>query len=101
MRFTQAWIDLIMRCVTSFSYSVCINGRLSLSFRPSRGIQQRDLLSPFLFLIYNEGLSTLLRVGLRDRLLKGVQANRNGPRVSHLLFIDDSILFGEASVEEA
>ena len=35
-----------------------------------------------------------------DGLLNGIQASRNGPRVTHLFFADDSILFANAEKEE-
>lgn len=66
---------------------------------PSKGFRQRGLLIPFLFLISSEGLSSLMRLSMRDGLLRGVHVSRNDTRISHLLFVDDSILFGEAKIE--
>ncbi|KAA3487748.1 reverse transcriptase [Gossypium australe] len=67
------------------------------NFKPARGLRQGDPLSPFLFLICSEGLSSLMRLAKEEGLIKGARASRRGPEISHLLFADDCILFGEAT----
>ncbi|XP_040971314.1 uncharacterized protein [Gossypium hirsutum] len=97
MGFDQKWVDAIMECVTSVSYSVAINGQIGEKFFPSRGLRQGDPLSQFLFLVCGEGLSSLLRLAMNGSLLKEVKVCRRGPQISHLLFVDDCILFGDAT----
>ncbi|KAH1121340.1 hypothetical protein J1N35_004500 [Gossypium stocksii] len=97
MGFAEKWVELVMRCITTVSYTVTINGRRGEVFRPMRGLRQGDPLSPFMFLLCGEGLSSLIRLALKNGLVKGIKASRRGPAISHLLFADDCILFGEAT----
>ena len=61
MGFCQQWIDLIMKCVKSTSFSFLINGTPEDHIISSRGIQQGDPISLYLFLFCSEGLSGLLK----------------------------------------
>jgi exonuclease III len=96
--FSIEWIRLIMMCISSVSYSVLINGKQYGHFGATRGIRQGDSLSPYLFLLCAEGLSSLLRIAHVERNIKGVQASRGGPVLTHLFFADDSLLFCQASL---
>lgn len=74
-----------------------VNGSRGQTIIPSRGLRKGDPLSPFLFLLCAEGLSSLIRLTEEENTLKGVKASQRGPAISHLLFADDCILFAEAS----
>uniref|UniRef100_A0A452Y213 Reverse transcriptase domain-containing protein n=1 Tax=Aegilops tauschii subsp. strangulata TaxID=200361 RepID=A0A452Y213_AEGTS len=90
-----------MSCVTSVRYSVKLNGTLLDSFVPMRGLRQGDPLSPLLFLLVADGLSALLKSKVVMGVITLVKVSRRGPGVSHLLFADDTLLFFEASREQA
>ena len=67
---------------------------------PSRGIIQGDPLSPFLFLLCTEGLNGLIKNAELKGDIHGFSLCRRGPKLTHLLFADDSLLFCRATVEE-
>lgn len=68
---------------------------------PSRGIRQGDPLSPYLFLLCSEGLSSLLKTEAERGKITGVKISRHGPALTHLFFADDSIIFCRANRREA
>ena len=56
----EQWVHLVMETVTTTSYFVLINGDPRGFINPSRGIKQGNHLSPYLFLMCAEGMSTML-----------------------------------------
>ena len=82
-----------MTCVSTVCYSVHFNGVPSHSFSPSRGLRQGDPLSPYLFLLVVDGLSSLLRRYESVGQIGGLKICRHAPSITHLLFVDDSLLF--------
>ncbi|XP_074318601.1 uncharacterized protein LOC141655419 [Silene latifolia] len=101
MGFDRQWISRVMECVSSVSFSVLINGKPSRSFRPSRGLRQGDPLSPYLFIMCAEVLSSLMRRAVETNSLHGIRISSSAPSISHLLFADDSLFFAKANLEEA
>ncbi|GLT70006.1 hypothetical protein SLA2020_421110 [Shorea laevis] len=93
--FAERWVQLLMSCVRTVSYSVLINGSPQGRIIPTRGLRQGDPLSPYLFLLCAEGLSSLLHAAEREGRISGLPFARGGPFLSHLFFADDSLLFVE------
>ena len=80
-----------MRCMSTVSYAININGRPRGRIVPSRGIRQGDPLSPYLFLLC-AGLSALIKSLVESGSLEGLVVSRGGPKLSHLFFADDSLI---------
>ncbi|XP_050290109.1 uncharacterized protein LOC126728303 [Quercus robur] len=66
----------------------------------SRGLRQGDPLSPLLFVIVTNAFSKMLDKAVRDGLMFGfrVDPTRNSLQVSHLLFVDDTLVFCDADL---
>ena len=98
--FYERWIDLIMRCITTVSYSMLINGVAHGNIMPSRGLHQGDPLSSYLFLLCANGFSSLINKAIRSHTMSGLLICRGYPMISHLFFADDSLLFYKVSSQE-
>jgi hypothetical protein len=95
--FPEAWCKLVMKCVTSVTFSVKVNGALSPPFKPTRGIRQGDPISPYLFLLCAEGLTCMLKAKGPQFLSRGIRVSCQAPWISHLLFADDCLIFTQAN----
>ncbi|XP_071923241.1 uncharacterized protein [Coffea arabica] len=101
MGFCSTWVNWIMACISTVTYSFNINGEHKEFVTPSRGIRQGDPLSPYLFLLCSEGLSSLLQKAKIDKELTGIKICRKAPTITHLFFADDSLVFCKANKQEA
>ena len=72
MGIQHKMIEVIMRCISTITYSICINGQTRGRIIPSRGLRQGDPLSPYLFLFYAEGLSALLHRAAERQAIHGI-----------------------------
>ena len=101
MGFSSRWVSWIMLCVETVDYSVLVNGASVGPIVPVRGLRQGDPLSPYLFIICAEGLSSLIREAERCNNIRGTSICTNAPIISHLLFADDCFIFFRACESEA
>ena len=100
MGFHEKWINLIMSCITTVTYSVLINGVARGCIAPSRGLHKGDPISLYLFLLRTDGFFSLINNAARNNMLSGISICRGCPMVTHLFYADDSMLFCKASTQE-
>ena len=58
--FENKWVGWLSECLNA-TFSLRINGELTLPFSSSNGVRQCDTLSPFIFVIAMQVLSSLFK----------------------------------------
>lgn len=97
--FKIDFINWVMGCISSVGFAMLINGAASPFFKGKRGLRQGCPLSPLLFLLVAEGLRQLLLKEKREGSIKGLEVAGN-LFITHLLFVDDILLFCNGSRDE-
>ena len=97
--FCAKWILWIRECLESSTILVLVNGNPTQEFCPSKGLRQGDPLALFLFLIVAEGLTCLVRVAAKKKLLEGIKVGEKNIEVNMLQFADDTLFLSEAKTQ--
>ncbi|XP_060182808.1 uncharacterized mitochondrial protein AtMg01250-like [Lycium barbarum] len=93
MNFAEPFVDMIYRLLANNWYSIFINGTRFGFFKSTRGLKQGDPLSPSLFIIAAEALVRALNALYDNDQFTGFYMNPRGPRINHLSYADDIVLF--------
>lgn len=93
--------SIIWHCISSPRMKLLWNGEALEEFGPSRGIRQGDPISPYLFVLCLERLFHLVEGAVSNRSWIPIRLSRRGPKISHLAFADDLLLFEGASMDQA
>nr|KYP67311.1 hypothetical protein KK1_013638 [Cajanus cajan] len=99
MGFPSKWRMWIQECLSTARVSVLLNGSPSSEFGVGRGLRQGDPLAPFLFLIVAEGFHALMAKAVEFQVFVGYEAGQEAVLVSHLQYADDTLVIGEASLQ--
>jgi hypothetical protein len=87
MNFPPNLTNTIMQCVKTVTFSILINGQSTNKFCPERGLRQGDPLSPYLFIICADVLSTLISNAQDNKLIHGVKIAPRAPEITHLFLL--------------
>lgn len=94
--FPPIFITWIRECITSPRFFVAINGELAGFFEGKKGLRQGDSMSPYLFIMVMKVLSRLLdKAEQQDQF--HLHPLCENPRLTHLLFADDLLVFSDGS----
>ncbi|GKB29669.1 hypothetical protein Tco_0869070 [Tanacetum coccineum] len=96
--FHDHMVKWITECVTTSSYSICINCSLHGYFKGKRGLRQGDPLSPYLFTLIMEILMLMLQRRVRDSNSFTYHRYCSELELINLCFEDDLFLFAHRDV---
>ena len=99
--FHDRMIRWIMECVTTTSFSICINGNLHGFFRGKRGLRQGDPLSPYLFTLVMEILTRMFKRKVMELDQFSYHRFCDKLELINLCFADDLFLFAYGNVGSA
>lgn len=98
--FKSIFVNWIMECVSSVSFSILINGCKTKHFQPSQGLRQGDPLSPYLFILCQEVLSRMIESRFLSGAIKGIKMNLASSAFTHVMYADDIMMFAKANCSE-
>lgn len=93
--FPQKWITLITICISYVQHSIIVKSCLSDFFSPKWGIRQGDPLSPYLFILCMELLTSLINKEVAGK--RWTPISFKDVKISHLLYADDVLLFAKVN----
>jgi len=96
MRFPDRWINWIKVCIGRVSFALLINRTPTSWFSNSRGIIQGDPISPYLFILVAQNLTSMLNFAMNHDMIPGFNLCLR-KFFNHLMYADDLILITQAS----
>jgi hypothetical protein len=97
--FPEKWIQWIKQVVSGGRVGINLNGEPGEFFGTHKGLRQGGPLPPLLFNLVVDALTSILRKGSQEGLIKGLIPELVDGGLTHLQYADDIIIFLEA--EEA
>ncbi|GJU59485.1 RNA-directed DNA polymerase, eukaryota, reverse transcriptase zinc-binding domain protein, partial [Tanacetum coccineum] len=91
--FHDKMIYWIMSCVTTVTYSICVNDENCGYFKGGRGLRQGDPMYPYLFTLVMEILSLIVqdKVGRNEKFHYHFGCKQM--KLTHVCFADDLLMF--------
>lgn len=100
MGFGATWRMWIAGCIKRIPFSVLVNGSSCGRFTSQKGLRQGNPLSPFLFLLVSEVLTTMFTKATEMGWMGGFEVKEKGTKISHLQFSDDTLVFLDADINQ-
>ncbi|XP_048502988.1 uncharacterized protein LOC125498759 [Beta vulgaris subsp. vulgaris] len=98
LNFHPRFIDWVMICVSSTTFTLSINEGLCGFFKGRKGIRQGDPMSPLLFVLAMEYFSRIMWLMSKKPKLS-FHSRCTQLKINHLIFVDDLMLFCKGDIQ--
>ncbi|GKE18890.1 putative RNA-directed DNA polymerase, eukaryota, reverse transcriptase zinc-binding domain protein, partial [Tanacetum coccineum] len=95
--FGVKWRSWIRECLVLSRTSILVNGSPTFVFSIKRGLRQGDPLSPFMFILFMEGLHVALSDAVHSGLIHSVKFGSPAITLSHLFYANEIVIATEWS----
>ncbi|GJS09808.1 RNA-directed DNA polymerase, eukaryota, reverse transcriptase zinc-binding domain protein [Tanacetum coccineum] len=87
--FHDIMINWIMTCITTASFSICVNGEIKGFFKGGRGLRQGDPISPYLFTLVMEVFNMIMIKNVQEAENFKYHYGCSEIKLTHMCFADD------------
>lgn len=101
MGFSKGWCKLIKSYISGAWFSVLINRKPTSFFSSTQGVRYGDSLSMVHIIIIAEPFSKTIKHQNDIGKWQGANISRTNISITHSLFLNDTLLFGLSSIQEA
>lgn len=98
---TRSFLTLLVTAYLALTFPFLSMALLLGTFKAGRGIRQGDPFSLTLFTIYSDLLSRILSKAEQEGKISGIKVSRENPKITHLMYADDFVIYYRATTEEA
>ncbi|CAH1421056.1 unnamed protein product [Lactuca virosa] len=97
--FHHRMIQWIMKCASTTSFSISINGENKGYFMGQRGLRQGDTMSPYLFTLIMEVFNLMIKRRIQQNPKHKYHWRYGKQKLTHLCFADDLLIFSHGSIQ--
>ncbi|KAF3791961.1 Transposon TX1 uncharacterized protein [Nymphaea thermarum] len=96
--FHPRWIELVMKCVSTVSYELVVNGCLGDRFTAYKGLRQGDRMSPYLFILIMKIFNRKIQVEVRNKNIHIPRVRKISQVIVAVMYADDVLMVSKASI---
>ncbi|GKC24530.1 RNA-directed DNA polymerase, eukaryota, reverse transcriptase zinc-binding domain protein [Tanacetum coccineum] len=93
-------VEWIISCITTVSYSICVNGESFGYFKGGGGLRQGDPISPYIFTLVMEMMSLIVQDKVDRNKEFGYHFGCKQMKLTHVCFADDLLMFPCIKIED-